>query len=355
MNKPLVLLAYLGSPNDNLTRANTLISTEIAAMAKICEDQGFSAAIAKTIPESPKSVFPSTGVGLWDGVTQPDILWLHQGLPNIPGGVRPIHDHTLSILECILPGVKKIFRLVVDNNESMCHSRLMLDLKSRGESCYYLSGYKSRGPNSGYSALHDQILSHITAGTFYEVGYESAKSKSPALQFERLPVFSEQLLLTRNLFPIPAKEIDFCYIGASRSSEVKRKARLKALGEELIAHENSFYGGTLFKKRSSIRFPRAWKMMSLAKAHLVTRDKSMHQLPLHRYLQALVHESIPIILGESSSPPFIQDKTLAKILTVSGYEEALQLVASCSDLLPMLRSELDFWVKYDQNKKFIFK
>lgn len=350
MDKPLVLLAYLGSPNDNLTRANTLISTEIAAMGKVCENSGFNVAIAKTITENPKSLFPSTGIKLWDGITQPEILFLHQALPNIPGGVRVIHDHTLSIIESVLPKVKNIFRLVVDNNESMCHSRLMLDLKNRGESCYYLSGYKPKGPNSGYSSLYEHISKHIETNTFYEVGYETARSKSPNLNFKPSPIFSTQLLLTRDLFPTPKKELDFCYIGASRSNEVKRKARLKSIGEELLSHSNSFYGGTLFKKRSSIRFPKAWQMMSVSKAHLITRDAGMTQLPLHRYLQALAHRSIPVVLNEPEPVDFIHLPTLQEELRVSSYSEALELVSRYEELLPLLEEELQYWIEYDQSR-----
>jgi hypothetical protein len=349
LDKPLILLAYLGFPNYNLTRANTLISTEIAAMAKICEDWGFSAAIAKTKPENPRSVFPSTGVKMWDGKTQPEAIWLHQALPNIPGGVRPIHDHTLEILEKLLPRVKKIFRLVVDNNESMNHHSLIRGLKSKGESCYYIAGYKPRGPNSGYKSLYCHILQHIERGTYYEVGYDPARSKSPELNFINAGVFSKQLLLTKKLFGPKEKDIDFCYIGASRSNEAKRKTRLNALGEDLLGHKNSFYGGSLFKKRSSVRFPKAWEMMSRSKAHLITRDAGMTQLPLHRYLQALAHSSIPIVLNEPEPVPFIYSPTLQQRLRVKGYSDALQLVSDYSSLLPDLLDELDYWIQFDSS------
>lgn len=349
MDKPLILLAYLGSPNDNLTRANTLISTEIAAMAKICEDWGFSAAIAKTKPENPKSVFPLTGAKLWDGETQPEAIWLHQALPNIPGGLRPIHDHTLEILEKTLPGVKRIYRLVVDNNESMNHKRFMFDLKSKGENCYYLKGYKSRGKNTGYESLEKYILKHIESETYYEVGYEAARASTTDLKFIKAGIFSKQLLLTKQLFGEKEKDIDFCYIGASRSSETKRKARLNALGEDLLGHKNSFYGGSLFKKRSSIRFPKAWEMMSRSKAHLITRDPKMTQLPLHRYLQSLAHLSIPVVLNEANSVHFIHDSTLQQKLRVNGYSDALQLVNNYGELLPLLQKELDYWVNFELN------
>jgi hypothetical protein len=347
LDKPLVLIAYLGFPIYNVTRANTLISVEIAAMAKLCRDWGFRVAVAKTMPEDPESKIPLTGVELWDGETQPEVLWLHQALPNIPGGVREMHDHALGVLRNILPGVKKICRLVVDNNESMSHSKLMATLKDKGESCYYLSGYKQRGPNEGYRSLHKAIENHVTSGTFWEIGYDAARSKNPSLNFKSCPVFTEQLLLARGLFAPEEKTLDFCYIGASRSNETKRKARLRSIGEELLNHENSFYGGTLFKKRSSIRFPKAWRIMSSSKAHLITRDPGMDQLPLHRYMQALVHEAIPVVLNESDPVAFIRGEELQNILRVKNYEEALRLVDNYQTILPLLRDELRYWADHD--------
>lgn len=351
MDKPLILLAYLGSPNDNLTRANTLISTEIAAMAKICEDWGFFAAIAKTQPENPKSTFPLTGAELWDGKTQPEAIWLHQALPNIPGGVRPIHDHTLEILEKTLPRVKRIYRLVVDNNESMNHRRFMSDLKSKGENCYYLKGYKLRGKNTGYGSLEKHVLKHIESKTYYEVGYEAARTSTPDLKFIKADIFSKQLLLTKELFGEKEKDIDFCYIGASRASETKRKARLNALGKDFLEHKNSFYGGSLFKKRSSIRFPKAWEMMSRSKAHLITRDSNMNHLPLHRYLQSLVHGSIPIVLNEPHPVKFINNTELQNILRVNSYKDALCLLDkdNYKNILPLLQEELEYWVNWDSS------
>lgn len=347
MSRPLVLLAYLGSPVQNLTRANTLISTEIAAMAKICRDQGFQAAIFKTRPETPKILHPLTGVELWDGKTQPEILWLHQALPNIPGGPGPIHDHALGILSQILPGVKKIYRLVVDNNPSMSHNKLIFDLKSRAKKTVYLKNYKAPGPNQGYQDLYNYILKHTAQGTFYEVGYDTARSKTQSLNFKRCSIFSEQLSLTSEIYPRFEKTIDFCYIGASRGNEIKRKTRLSALGLDFLSHSNSFYGGSLFKTRGSIRFPRAWEMMAKSKAHLIVRDEGMDQIPLHRYLQALVHLSIPVVLNEPEEVGFIHDLDLQKMLRVKSYDEALGLLANYSEILPLLKEERDHWIKYD--------
>lgn len=354
MSRPLVLLAYLGFPIQNLTRANTLISTEIAAMAKICRDWGFQAAIFKTEPETPKVLYPETGVELWDGETQPDILWFHQALPNVPGGLVPIHEHALGILSQTLPGVKKIFRLVIDNNISMSHDRLISNLKLKGSKARYLKNYKPPGPNQGYQDLHDYILKHVDEGTFYEVGYESARSKTQELNFLRCSIFSEQLKLVGEVYPKYEKTIDFCYIGASRSSEVKRRARLNSLGNDFLNHPNSFYGGSLFKVRGSIRFPKAWEMMARSKSHLIVRDAGMEQLPLHRYLQSLVHLSIPIVLNEPNEVEFIHTPELQKILRVKSYGEALNLLTNYSKILPLLEQERDYWMEYDTllNEKF---
>lgn len=318
-------------------------------MAKLCRDWGFQVAVAKTIPESTNSTFPLTGVELWDGKTQPEVLWLHQALPNIPGGVREMHDHTLEVLKGVLPGVKKICRLVVDNNESMSHSKLMATLKDKGKSCYYLSGYKQRGPNEGYLSLYEWINHHVSSGTFWEIGYNAARSKDPLLNFKGCPVFTEQLLLTKSIFPEESKTLDFCYIGASRSSEAKKKARLQAIGDELLSHKNAFYGGTLFKKRSFVRFPKAWTIMSSSKAHLITRDAGMNQLPLHRYMQALTHDSLPIVLNEPNPVPFIHSPELQEVLRVKNYEEAVYLVSQYDTLLPLLREEFEYWVKMEKS------
>jgi hypothetical protein len=354
LDKPLILLAYLGFPNQILTRANTLISVEVAAMSKIFKGLGFSTAIAKTQKENPKFLFPPTGTGLWDGVTSPQGIFLHQAIPNIPGGVRPIHDHTLDILKEVSSDVKNIYRLVVDNSKSMTHKVLMSRLDKSKSNCYYLKGYKKSGPNLGYESLFNSINKHVSKGTFYEVGLSAARGKESNINFLPCPIFSEQLLLTRELYPPETKEIDLCYIGASRGDNKKRKERLSCIGEDFLSHENSFYGGTLFKPRSSIRFPKSCRVMSRSKAHLIIRDRDMSQLPLHRYLQALSNNSIPIVLNEPDEVEFIKDKTLQKVLRVKSYKEALDLINNYDALLPLIQEEFKFWTNFDKlNNKLI--
>jgi hypothetical protein len=350
MNKPLILLAYLGFPNHVLTRANTLISTEIAAMARVASDNGFNVAVAKTEQETPKVLFPSTGAELWDGKTQPESVWFHQAIPSIPGGICPIHEHTLEVLEKVLPKVKSIYRLVVDNTSSMNHKTFMYKLERNGKKCYYVRREKPTGPNKSYQAIYDSVVKHVNSGTFYEVGYESARSNSFNLNFKPCGIFSKQLALTRDLYGPKEKTLDFCYIGSSRGNETKKKKRLESLGEDFLAHQNSFYGGTLFKKRSSIRFPKAWEMMSSSKAHLIVRDSGMYQLPLHRYLQALVHLSIPIVINEPEPVEFIHNAELQSLLRIKSYSEALDLLSNYDSLLPLLIKERDYWIKYDTKK-----
>ncbi len=90
-------------------------------------------------------------------------------------------------------------------------------------------------------------------------------------------------------------------------------------------------------------------MMSRSKAHLITRDAGMTQLPLHRYLQAIVHSSIPIVLNEPEPVPFIHSPTLQQRLRVKEYSDALQLVSDYFSLLPDLLDELDYWIQFDSS------
>ena len=55
----------------------------------------------------------------------------------------------------------------------------------------------------------------------------------------------------------------------------------------------------LFSKKRST-FNKCWDAMGNAKAHLIVREPNMGQLPLHRYMQALVLDAIPVVLGEAN-------------------------------------------------------
>ena len=69
--------------------------------------------------------------------------------------------------------------------------------------------------------------------------------------------------------------------------------------------------------------------------------------PLHRYLQALILEAVPIVLNEPTPAHFIHDEVLQDVLRVGSYEEGLGLVKRREELLPRLRAELQWWLEYD--------
>ncbi len=346
MTKPLALIGYLG-PNTVLTKASSLIATELAAMGEICKRQGYDVAVAKTEEDS-KIKAPETGMTLWDGESQPEILWLHQALPNIPGGVRDVHVNSIEAICNVLPGVKRLYRLMIDNNYAMAHKQFLSVVRSKGRRCSYIAGYREPAPSPEYGALHQAVLDRMEDGTFYEVGYQSARALSERTQFKECGLFAEQLLMTKSLFPVEEKEFDFCYIGASRSDKQKQQARLDSLGADLLAHENAFYGGSLFN--SAVAFPKAWSMMSKSKAHLITRDPGMDMQPLHRYLQALVHGAIPVVVNEPNPVGFIYYPELQDMLRVESYAEALELVKNYEGLKPLLKEELEYWVGFDTSR-----
>ena len=72
----------------------------------------------------------------------------------------------------------------------------------------------------------------------------------------------------------------------------------------------------------------------------------MGQLPLHRYLQALILGAIPVVLNESEPVDFIHDKDLQSMLRVSSYEEGAQLVTNYEEILPLIIQERDYWLDY---------
>lgn len=89
--------------------------------------------------------------------------------------------------------------------------------------------------------------------------------------------------------------------------------------------------------------------MSDARAHLIVREPTMFQVPLHRYLQALVHGAVPVVLGEPEAVPFIHSDELNTILRVSSLAEGLDLVARRDELMPLLEAERDYWLEFDRS------
>jgi len=341
MPKPLALLAYLG-PNTVLASPSSFAATDVAAMAKVCRMQGFTPVLCKE--EETKSSLPQWDIGFWDGKTTPEIVWIHQACPNIPGGVRDIHFKTVQMLADAIVKADRVFRLSVDNAGSMCLKQFLSLIKSKAKRTSFLEGEGRPVPE--YGIVRDSILERIENGTFFEIGYPAAASNFMGAGFKTSGLFTLQIEMAgRILGGAKEKDLDFCYIGASRSDKAKQQARIDSIGSELIAHENSFFGGTLFG--SAVRFHKAWDYMARSKAHVITRDSGMEQLPLHRYVQALYHEAIPVVVNEPEPVGFIHDPELQKLLRVDSYQDSLKLLESYEELKPLLRKEYEYWVQTD--------
>jgi len=347
MTKPLALIGYLG-PNNTVTVASSLVATELATMGRLLEESGYEVALCKTDESVKWGNNPKTGLEVWDNKTQPDVIWLHQACVNLPGGVSPIHLKSADALAKAMPGAKKIYRLLVDDSYSMSHRQLLNTLKAKSKSAGYVDNWKPKGPNASYQAIYDAVLAAIDRGDFYEVGYDTMRDQQSELPFINCDIAIRQLELCRQIFPVEEKDLDFCYIGASRSDKKKKQARIDAIGD-IMNHENSFFGGSLFS--TAVRFPKAWSMMSRAKAHVVTRDPSMIQVPLHRYMQALIHEAVPVVVNEPEPVAFINDPVLQEKLRIRGRADAVELVKERESLLPLLRKELKYWQDYDRSKQ----
>lgn len=333
MTKPLAVIGYIGT-NTNLTEATSLIATELAAMARVLERCGYEAKLAQHdyVPNPKRrNVAPKTGIERWDRQTPVDLVWLHQGPPNFFGGPDDDHCGQIGVMGEALQTAKKVYRLVVDNNESMRHN------------CVF--GLRRNNACPGFLLAVDGIESAIKRKIWYEVGHPEARDIEAGIPFIRCnAVFAEQLLLTKELLGCSEeKEYDFCYVGTSRANKKKQEARLKSL-EGFLDHPNSFYTGSLFKKRST--FNKCWTAMGNSKAHLIVREPSMGQLPLHRYMQALVCEAIPVVLNEPTAVEFIHNQDLQDMLRVSSYEEGAALVKRYDELRPLILEERDFWLRY---------
>jgi len=348
MIKPLALVGYLG-PNNVLTRASSLVATELAAMAKMLEEYGYDVALCKTDETPSKVKAPETGLKIWDNKTQPHTVWLHAACVNIPGGLAPVHLKSADALAKALPNARRIYRLVIDLSNAMTHRQMLNTLRAKGRKSGYVDNWREAGPNESYQAIFDAVTKAEEEGRFYEVGYDVFRAKDRELPFLNCNLTTKQLEITAELFPKAEKQYDFCYIGSSRSCKKKQAARLEAIGEELLAHEPAFYGGSLFK--TATRFNKAWEAMSASKAHLIARDEGMDQQPLHRYIQALINDAIPVCVGEPEPVGYIHDPELQELLRVSSYQEAVALVEDYDNLLPKLRKELAYWQNFDREIK----
>lgn len=347
MTKPLALVGYLG-PNNTITVASSLVATEIATMACLLKENGYDVALCKTDETVKTGTNPKTGIEIWDNETQPDVVWLHQACVNLPGGVGPIHLKSADALAKAMPGAKKIYRLLVDNSYSMSHKQLLNTLGAKAKSASYVKNYAPKGPNASYQAIYDAVTAAVERESFYEVGYETMRDLGAELPFINIDISIRQLELCLDIFPREEKDLDFCYIGSSRSDKKKKQARIDSIGD-IVTHENSFFGGSLFS--TAVRFPKAWSMMSRSKAHVVTRDRSMIQAPLHRYMQALIHDAVPVVVNEPEPVAFIHSPDLQDRLRVKSLAEAVELVKERDSLLPLLRKEREYWRDYVRSKQ----
>jgi hypothetical protein len=331
MTKPLALIGTIGQTT-NLLNHSTLQTAEMAAMGRIAESQGYEA-VAATKPSEKQAKFPS-GLVPWDGKTPVDLVWIHQQTPNYMGGPGEAVCENIGIIAEGLKTAKKVFRLVVDNNETMRH-----------KSVY---GVKKRKECASFPIAGELIEKKIEEGVWTEVGIPECADPDAGLPFIYVPITSTQLILTKEIWGTKEeKTFDFGYIGTSRANKKKQEARLASLGE-FLDHENSLYSGSLFKKKCG--FTKGWEQMSQVKAQLIVRDPGMNQTPLHRYVQALMHDAIPIVLNESSPVAFIHSEVLQDALRVTSLAEGLDLVKRREELLPLLREERDYWLDYDQSR-----
>jgi len=209
-------------------------------------------------------------------------------------------------------------------------------------------GLRRNNACPGFTHCLEGFEKVLERGDWYEVGWESCRDVDAGLPFIDCGITGEQLRLTTELLGGPdEKEYDFCYVGTSRANKKKGDRRLDLI-RPFLDHEPSFYSGSLFKKRGTFR--KCWDGMRRSKGQLIVRDPNMVHLPLHRYVQSLIHESVPIVLGELDSVEFIHNPDLQKTLRVNTYEEGLELIRQREDLLPLLRQELDYWMDYDLSR-----
>ena len=332
MTKPLALIGTIGQTT-KITEHTTLQGAEMAAMGRIAEAQGYRAVAAETPVSSARAAVPN-GLERWDGKTPIDLVWIHQQGPNYMGGPKPQVCAHIELLTRGLATANKVFRLVVDNNQTMRH-KTVYSIERRRE-C------------EAFGECARLMKEAVDNGNWTEVGIPETTDPDAGLPFLYAPITSTQLTLTKEIWDTQEeKPFDFGYVGTSRANKKKQTARLVSLGDFLL-HENSNYSGSLFGKKCG--FKKGWEIMSQVKAHLIVRDPGMNQTPLHRYLQALMHDAIPIVLNEPAPVAFIHSEVLQDALRVSTVEEGLALVKRRDELLPLLHEERDYWLKVDQDR-----
>ena len=332
---PRMLIGTAGQTTQ-LTDLTSLQAAEMEAMCRIAKRHNYEPVLAQSETKLLKGRAPkaATNRAVWDGHSHVDAVWIHQQGGNYQGGPDLCVCEAIDQLARGLAMADKAYRLVLDNNTTMRH-----------KSVARLGG---RTECPSFALLGAEIDRKVAEGKWYEVGYAACADPEAGLPFIECGISAEQLLLTAEIKGLLTdKTVDFCYIGTSRANAKKQKARLDLLGD-FLDHECAHYSGSLFKKKCG--FVKGWQLMGEAKAHLIVREPTMRQVPLHRYLQALVHGAVPVVLGEPEAVPFIHNDELNTILRVSSLAEGLDLVARREELLPLLAAEGAYWLDFDLNR-----
>ena len=334
MSKPIALIGSLGSTT-KLTDLTSLQAAEMETMCRICEDNGYEALVAEGPPSERARAprFP-TGRAVWNGEGEIDLVWIHQQPPNYPGGPNEKVCENIQLLSRGLSGSGRLFRLVLDNNTTMRHKSAF--------------GFGRRTECEAFIDCANHLKRKAEEGLWFEVGYKECADPDAGMPFIECGISARQLDLTLEMFGTDEeKTIDFCYIGTSRANKKKQEARLDSI-RPFLDYPDSHFSGSLFRKKCG--FVKGWELMREARAHLIVRDAGMDQTPLHRYLQALVHGAIPIVLNEPTPVAFIHNEVLQDALRVTSLEEALDLISRRDELMPLLIEEKDYWMEFDWNR-----
>ena len=308
------------------------MTAEILAMATILENSGYDVRVVT--PESPfeGSFLP------WDGEDL-SLLWIHQATPNIFGGIQgnnfPAFLPRYTLLLEAIKKTKILARFMVDNQKEMSNYFLFRVMKSQA---------KTKGKTYPlFVDFYQTMLDHVEDGTFLEIGLDGVHSGD--FPFIPCDLTSEQL---RMCFPDRLEKLHTtCYIGTGRG--VKQREERWAKVEPFVGMEGAFFGGSLFRGRSPdfpkrVPFDKAIMAMRQSRSHIICRDLGMSQVPLHRYLQALMSYAIPAVAGEDSPPDFIHCPILKETLLVKDQKDVTALLGREEELSSLLEKERNYWL-----------
>jgi hypothetical protein len=308
------------------------MTAELLSMANVLVHSGYDVRVV-TNEESSDGTIP-----LWGG-EKLDLLWIHQATPNIFGGIEGGNfARFFPRYSLLLDAVKKtrvLARFMVDNQKEMSNYFLFRVMKSQA---------KTKGQIYPlFVDFYQAMLDHVDGGTFIEIGLDGVQSGD--FPFFPCDLTSEQL---RMCFPdCLEKRYTTCYIGTGRG--MKQREERWAKVEPFVGMEGAFFGGSLFRGRSPdfpkrVPFDKAITAMRQSRSHIICRDLGMSQVPLHRYLQALMSYAIPAVTGEESAPDFINCHVLKKTLLVKDQKDVETLLEREEELSPLLQAERDFWL-----------